>query len=89
MDQPQNDQKSGGNGESAHKSGHSEIANCAKCGGFGSQSMDVVTDRHGLILSRQYYMHCFDGDCGAEGPKHAVSDESIRLWNEQQRSVTP
>jgi len=61
-----------------------EIADCAKCGSFASQAMNVETTKRGLITSRAYYIHCFDGDCGAEGPTRPTSDESIFAWNELQ-----
>lgn len=64
-----------------------DILDCAKCGSFASQALDLVGPRNAVRLG-DYYIHCFDGDCGNEGPRSTDSDTSIRLWNalqEQQK----
>jgi hypothetical protein len=61
-----------------------EILNCAKCGEIAMQALDVGMSGYGGV--RWYFCHCFDGDCGNEGPRCTSSEDSIRFWNDDQLS---
>lgn len=50
-----------------------EINDCAKCGSWALQALTQGT--------HLFYCHCFDGDCGNEGPQDRDSDASIVKWN--------
>jgi hypothetical protein len=66
---------------SEQKTPDEKLLPCPKCGEFGLQARDVKFDpasRRQFL--GQFYVHCFDGDCGFEGPR-GTEVQSRRAWN--------
>lgn len=64
----------------------SDVLPCPRCGGDAIQSADIewVHPKSNEFRSL-YYWHCFDGDCGLEGPKTYDDKNSAELWNQHAR----